>query len=243
MMMVKTDGTVIPAHSRCYNYPLGRVQDTPLAQLWNNARYTAFRRLLHEAGGTLPGLHPLLRRGRQTGPARCCRRRMIKARAPQHPEPSSPLSAPATPAFPTSVTGLTARYTTALLLGGIVLLGLGIRLYGLTAYGIWFDEAYHIALVQQPTAGAMLDAVLSNPPSDPLYVLLLRPWVGLFGASDGAVRLLSVGCQHGDPPGNLCAGAGAGRALGAGCWGRGCWRSRPMRWNWGRKRRSTPWPR
>ncbi len=54
MMMVKTDGTVIPAHSRCYNYPLGRVQDTPLPQLWNNARYTAFRRLLHEAGGTLP---------------------------------------------------------------------------------------------------------------------------------------------------------------------------------------------
>ena len=30
MMMVKTDGTVIPAHSRCYNYPLGNVQETPL---------------------------------------------------------------------------------------------------------------------------------------------------------------------------------------------------------------------
>ncbi len=54
MMMVKTDGTVIPAHSRCYNYPLGRVQDAPLADLWNNARSTAFRRVLHEAGGSLP---------------------------------------------------------------------------------------------------------------------------------------------------------------------------------------------
>lgn len=54
MMMVKTDGTVIPAHSRCYNYPLGRVQDAPLTDIWNNARYLAFRRVLHEAGGSLP---------------------------------------------------------------------------------------------------------------------------------------------------------------------------------------------
>jgi MoaA/NifB/PqqE/SkfB family radical SAM enzyme len=54
MMMVKTDGTVIPAHSRCYNYPLGRVQDASLTALWNNARYVAFRRVLHQAGGTLP---------------------------------------------------------------------------------------------------------------------------------------------------------------------------------------------
>jgi Fe-coproporphyrin III synthase len=54
MMMVKTDGTVIPAHSRCYNYPLGRVQDAPLTRIWNNARYTAFRQLLHEKGGSLP---------------------------------------------------------------------------------------------------------------------------------------------------------------------------------------------
>ncbi|HMA33367.1 MAG TPA: radical SAM protein, partial [Chloroflexia bacterium] len=54
MMMVKTDGTVIPAHSRCYNYPLARVQEMPLAQIWNNTRYVAFRQLLQAAGGTLP---------------------------------------------------------------------------------------------------------------------------------------------------------------------------------------------
>ena len=54
MMMVKTDGTVIPAHSRCYNYALDKVQEQPLTQIWNNARYTAFRRVLYEAGGTLP---------------------------------------------------------------------------------------------------------------------------------------------------------------------------------------------
>jgi Fe-coproporphyrin III synthase len=54
MMMVKTDGTVIPAHSRCYNYPLGRVQDAPLTRIWNNARYTSFRQRLHDKGGSLP---------------------------------------------------------------------------------------------------------------------------------------------------------------------------------------------
>jgi MoaA/NifB/PqqE/SkfB family radical SAM enzyme len=54
MMMVKTDGTVIPAHSRCYNYPLGKVQEVSLSQLWNNARYSAFRQVLHRAGGSLP---------------------------------------------------------------------------------------------------------------------------------------------------------------------------------------------
>ncbi len=43
-----------------------------------------------------------------------------------------------------------------------------------------------------PTVGDMLDTVLSNPPSDPLYVLLLRPWMALFGHSDAAIRSLSV---------------------------------------------------
>jgi MoaA/NifB/PqqE/SkfB family radical SAM enzyme len=54
MMMVNTDGLVIPAHSRCYNYPVGNMRDTSLAQIWNNARYTAFRQVLYQAGGTLP---------------------------------------------------------------------------------------------------------------------------------------------------------------------------------------------
>ena len=74
----------------------------------------------------------------------------------------------------------------------ITLLGLFLRLYGLTSYGLWFDEAYHVALVRLPTVWAMLDAVLSNPPSDPLYVLVLRPWVDLFGADVSSIRALSV---------------------------------------------------
>jgi len=77
-------------------------------------------------------------------------------------------------------------------LTAITLTGLAVRLYGLTDYGIWFDEAYHVQLVKLPTIPDMLGAVLSNPPSDPLYVLLLRGWTRLFGYEDGAVRMLSV---------------------------------------------------
>lgn len=54
MLMVKTDGTVIPAHSRCYNYPVGRIPADSLPAIWNNARYVAFRQVLQAAGGTLP---------------------------------------------------------------------------------------------------------------------------------------------------------------------------------------------
>ena len=74
----------------------------------------------------------------------------------------------------------------------IMSLGLVVRLYGLTAYGVWFDEAYHIQLVQLPDVPTMLDAVLSNPPSAPLYVLLLRGWTGIFGYDDQSARMLSV---------------------------------------------------
>jgi hypothetical protein len=58
--MVKTDGTVIPAHGRCYNVPVGNLTERPLADVWNGARFQAFRKTLRDAGGTLPAC------------ARCC---------------------------------------------------------------------------------------------------------------------------------------------------------------------------
>ncbi|HKP54296.1 MAG TPA: glycosyltransferase family 39 protein [Chloroflexia bacterium] len=106
----------------------------------------------------------------------------------------APSSAPAKPTTG-SLLALTAPRTALLYIAaltGITLLGLAVRLYGLTSYGIWFDEAYHIQLVKLPTLEEMLGAVLSNPPSDPLYTLLLRAWTGLFGYEDGAIRMLSV---------------------------------------------------
>ncbi|MDQ3705403.1 MAG: glycosyltransferase family 39 protein [Chloroflexota bacterium] len=97
----------------------------------------------------------------------------------------------------------------------VVLLGFALRQYGLTGYGIWFDEAYHIQLVSLPTIGDMLRAVLANPPSDPLYVLLLRPWVSILGHSDASVRTLSVVLSTATIPAAYWLGrVAAGRAAG-----------------------------
>jgi len=74
----------------------------------------------------------------------------------------------------------------------ITLVGLGIRLWSLDAAGVWFDEAYHVALVRVPDVGGMLDAILSNPPADPLYPLVLRGWVAVVGHGDAAIRVPSV---------------------------------------------------
>ena len=60
MMMVRTDGSVIPAHGRCYNVPVGRVTGEGLAEIWNGPRLRSFRRTLLAAGGALPAC------------ARCC---------------------------------------------------------------------------------------------------------------------------------------------------------------------------
>lgn len=54
IMMIRTDGAVIPGQSRCYNFPIGNIQTTSLSDLWNNDRLRAFRQTLHRAGGTLP---------------------------------------------------------------------------------------------------------------------------------------------------------------------------------------------
>lgn len=55
MMMIRTDGTVIPAHGRCYNVPVGRVTETALPELWNHQRFRSFRQVLKGEGGALPG--------------------------------------------------------------------------------------------------------------------------------------------------------------------------------------------
>jgi 4-amino-4-deoxy-L-arabinose transferase-like glycosyltransferase len=74
----------------------------------------------------------------------------------------------------------------------LTLVGLAIRAWDLGVAGVWFDESYHVALVREPTVGAMLDAILSNPPSDPLYALVLRAWVAVAGSGDAAIRVPSV---------------------------------------------------
>ncbi|MBP7687640.1 MAG: SPASM domain-containing protein [Thermoflexales bacterium] len=59
-IMIKSDGTVIPAHGRCYNLPVGNLYQASLAEIWNSPVLGRFRRNLVKAGGLLPAC------------ARCC---------------------------------------------------------------------------------------------------------------------------------------------------------------------------
>jgi len=56
-IMIKTDGTVIPSHGRCYNMPLGNIYRTPLETIWNSKPYANFRKELVNAGGQFPACY------------------------------------------------------------------------------------------------------------------------------------------------------------------------------------------
>jgi len=60
LLGIRTDGTVIPAHGRCYDFPVGNVLTETLPEIWNGPGLVGFRQTLNRAGGTLPAC------------ARCC---------------------------------------------------------------------------------------------------------------------------------------------------------------------------
>jgi Fe-coproporphyrin III synthase len=53
-IMIKSDGTVIPAHGRCYNVPLGNLYQNNLGEIWNSREAGKFRKDIMKAGGLLP---------------------------------------------------------------------------------------------------------------------------------------------------------------------------------------------
>ncbi len=53
-IMIKSDGSAIPAHGRCYNLRLGNLYESDIRQLWNAEAFGAFRKDLRDAGGFLP---------------------------------------------------------------------------------------------------------------------------------------------------------------------------------------------
>lgn len=59
-LMIKTDGSVIPAHGRCYQVEAGNLYDHDLPSIWNSAALAAFRKALQKVGGLMPAC------------ARCC---------------------------------------------------------------------------------------------------------------------------------------------------------------------------
>ncbi len=59
-IMIKSNGSVIPAHGRCYNLTIGNLYEESLPELWNSKVIAKFRQDLNKAGGLLPAC------------ARCC---------------------------------------------------------------------------------------------------------------------------------------------------------------------------
>lgn len=71
--------------------------------------------------------------------------------------------------------------------GVVLTIGIFLRLYARSE--LWADEALSVNIAQLPYSE--LRAALEQDGAPPLYYLLLKPWIGLFGASTFAVRSLS----------------------------------------------------
>lgn len=53
-VMIKSDGSCIPAHGRCYQVDTGNIYNATLKEIWNSSAFSHFRKTLNEAGGLLP---------------------------------------------------------------------------------------------------------------------------------------------------------------------------------------------
>lgn len=53
-IMIKSDGSAIPAHGRCYNLKVGNLYDETLKDIWTSSVFGKFRKDLRDAGGFLP---------------------------------------------------------------------------------------------------------------------------------------------------------------------------------------------
>jgi mannosyltransferase len=71
-------------------------------------------------------------------------------------------------------------------LAAAIVLGLALRLWGLDAHGLWFDEALEVERALQPVGAAVVARHIDQDP--PLYPVLLHAWL-LAGRSDAWARL------------------------------------------------------
>lgn len=53
-IMIKSDGTVIPAHGRCFNLPIGNMYNDSLKKIWNSTEVSRLRKTLQKNNGLLP---------------------------------------------------------------------------------------------------------------------------------------------------------------------------------------------
>jgi hypothetical protein len=105
---------------------------------------------------------------------------------PAHPAPAHPAPAPAHPAPAPDSTG---RLSLTLLT--LFALALALRLFRLDAQSLWLDEGSTWQFTQLPWSALLRD--LCDPTAAyPLYHVLLKAWIGLFGDSAIALRLPSA---------------------------------------------------
>lgn len=83
-----------------------------------------------------------------------------------------------------------SRWRFLLVLGILLVVAAGVRLYGLTAVAIWCDEASSIITSRYDLAALWFHAAHDVHP--PFYYLLLHGWMALFGDGLFSIRLLSA---------------------------------------------------
>ncbi len=86
------------------------------------------------------------------------------------------------------------RLSIPLLLLGIIFVGLGLRLYCLTKDDIWYDESVTImeAKMTLPDMVRFTLGTIDVTNFPPVYFILMKGWIDLFGDSPAAVRMSSV---------------------------------------------------
>ncbi|MCK6458561.1 MAG: glycosyltransferase family 39 protein [Planctomycetes bacterium] len=85
--------------------------------------------------------------------------------------------------------GRIARRIDPLLLG-VVALAFGLRVQGIADDGYWLDEMTSLRDAARPLSRIL--AGKGGPSHPPLYYVLLKGWIALFGSSETAVRMLSA---------------------------------------------------
>jgi MoaA/NifB/PqqE/SkfB family radical SAM enzyme len=54
IVMIDSDGEAVPAHGRCFRFPIANIREVPLSEIWNHPSLASLRRALADNGGLLP---------------------------------------------------------------------------------------------------------------------------------------------------------------------------------------------
>ena len=83
------------------------------------------------------------------------------------------------------------RYVVHLALASIVFMGLALRMHHIDRLSLWWDEGWSLWFARQDIVDLAGD-IFRRESNPPLYYILLKGWIALFGDGDGALRSLSA---------------------------------------------------